>query len=77
MPVLNIYKGENLNDPEWENFYANIEGFEFEEGYLQKIEVKEEKLDKSQVPADASTIKYTLVNVLEKQKDLRTELNGK
>lgn len=75
--VLRIHRGGELDDPQWENFYAPIEGFEFEEGYLQKIEVKEEKLDASEVPADASSIKYTLVKVLDKQKDLRTELNGK
>lgn len=76
MQVLNIHRGENLDNPQWEYFYANIDGFQFEEGYLQKIEVKEEKLDKSQVPADASSIRYTLLKVLDKQKDLRTELNG-
>lgn len=76
MQVLNIHRGENLDNPQWEHFYANIDGFQFEAGYLQKIEVKEEKLDKNEVPADASSIKYTLVKVLDKQKDLRTELNG-
>ncbi|PHN02347.1 META domain-containing protein [Flavilitoribacter nigricans] len=76
MQVLNIHRGETLDNPQWEHFYANIEGFQFEEGYLQKIEVKAEKLDKSQVPADASSIKYTLVKVLDKQKDIRTVLNG-
>lgn len=76
MDVLNIYRGKDLHNPQWENFYAQIEGFEFDEGYLQRIKVKEEKLDKSQIPADGSSIKYTLVKVLDKQKDLRTELQG-
>jgi len=77
MKTLQIYRGDDLNTATWENFYTSIEGFTFEEGYLQKIEVKEEKLDRNQVPADASTIKYTLVQVLEKQKDIRVILNGK
>ena len=39
------------------------------QGYLYKIEVEEEQLDPQQVPADASSIKYTLVSVLEKNED--------
>jgi|GEM_PF-103024 len=76
MQCLQVHRGESIDAPQWENFYAHIEGFQFEEGLLQKIEVKEEHLDKSRVPADASSIKYTLVKVLEKQQDLRTVLNG-
>lgn len=76
MQALQVHRGENLRDVKWEYFYAPIEGFEFEEGYLQKITVKEEKLDPKTVPADASSIKYTLVKVLDKQKDIRTVLDG-
>ncbi|UWX55771.1 META domain-containing protein [Maribacter litopenaei] len=76
MQCLNIYRGEDINNPNWENFYASIKGFEFEEGYLQKIEVKETRLDKNEVPADGSSIKYELIKVLDKQKDIRSELNG-
>lgn len=74
--ALNIYKGENLDKAKWENFYAPIKGFEFEEGYMQKIEVKETKLDKTNVPADASSIEYDLVKVIDKQKDTRLDING-
>ena len=77
MQVLNIHRGEDISNPNWENFYAPIDGFEFEEGYLQKISVREKKLNKNQVPADASAIKYTLVKVIDKQKDVRIELKGK
>jgi len=75
MQCLNVHKDENLENPNWEYFYSNIEGFEFETGYLQKIEVKVEELDKANVPADASSLKYTLVKVLEKQKDTRLFLH--
>ncbi|QQR97374.1 MAG: META domain-containing protein [Sphingobacteriales bacterium] len=74
MQVLNIHKGENLDNQKWENFYSPIEGFNFEEGYLKKIEVKEEKVEN--VPADASSIKYVLVKELEKTIDNRSLLNG-
>lgn len=73
---LRTYEGENLNNPTWVNFYAPIEGFEFEEGVLQKILVKKVELKKEDVPADASSIKYSLVEVLEKQKDYQIEITN-
>ena len=76
MKILKVHRGENLEIAKWENFYAPINGLEFKEGVLQKISVKETKLDPSQVPADASSIKYDLVKVLETQIDPISELNG-
>lgn len=51
-------------NPNWEFFYSQIEGFAYEEGYEYVLEVKEEKL--KNVPADASSIKYTLVKQVSK-----------
>ncbi len=76
MKCLQIHKGENLSNANWENFYSSIDGFEFEEGYLQKIEVEERKLNPKDVPADGSSIEYKLVKVLEKQKDERAMFEG-
>lgn len=76
MQCLNVFKGEDLANATWQNFYSPIEGFSFEEGYFQKIEVKETKLDPSEVPADASTIKYKLIQVLDKKEDNRANLNN-
>ncbi len=76
MQVINIHKGDDLDKGTWEYFYTPIQGFEFEEGYMQKIEVKETKIDPSKVPADASSIRYDLVKVIEKQKDTRMEIHG-
>ncbi|WP_321516273.1 META domain-containing protein [Marinifilum fragile] len=76
MQCLNVNRSESLDNPNWENFYTNIKNFEFEEGYLQKIKVKETKLEENKVPADASSLEYKLIKVLDKQKDIRTELNG-
>ena len=59
----------------WELFYSEIEGFEYEPGYLYRIRVREEKLDPAQVPADASSIKYTLVSVEEKTPDPKLRIN--
>lgn len=76
MNCLNVYKGQDLSDAVWENFYSNIEGFEFEEGFLQKIEVEEIKLDPKNVPADASSIKYIMVKELETKPDTRISVRG-
>ncbi len=73
MECLSVHKGEDLKNPNWEIFYAPIDGFEFEEGYLQKIEVEEIHLSKSEVPADGSSIRYRLVKVLEKKKDINAK----
>lgn len=72
---LSVYRGEKLEDAKWETFYSKIEGFNFEPGYLQKIKVQEEQLNKEEIPADVSSIKYTLIEVLNKEFDSKTLLN--
>lgn len=56
---------EKQTDP-WSNFYGSIEGFDYEEGYEYLIKVKVTKIKNS--PADGSSLKYTLVEVLRKRK---------
>ncbi|MEG0762092.1 MAG: DUF4377 domain-containing protein [Chryseobacterium sp.] len=68
MEVYQIYRGDDLKNAKWENFYAPINGFQFKQGVLQKIEVKETHLDPKDVPADASSIRYDLIKVLKTQK---------
>ena len=51
---------------DWTYFYGNIEGFEYEEGYEYLLNVKVETIKNP--PADASNLKYTLVEVFEKNK---------
>lgn len=50
----------------WSNFYTNIEGFTYEPGYEYVLKVKTEKVEN--VPADASSIKYTLIKQVSKTK---------
>lgn len=76
LDCLQVYRGENVDDAKWEYFYANIVGFDFEQGFLQKIEVKEEQIPMEQVLADASSIRYELVKVLEKREDKSAQLTG-
>ncbi len=72
---LQVQKAEIPDPTQWESFYSPISGFEFEAGYRYKLIVKEKELDASSVPADGSSIAYTLVEILEKEKDKRLVLN--
>jgi heat shock protein HslJ len=75
MQCLQIQKGNTMKEGNWENFSGTIEGFDYTPGYLYKIVVKEEKLDPKSVAADASNIKYTLVNTLMQKGDDLLNLN--
>ncbi len=52
---------EDVNS-EWEMFYDNIEGFEYQEGTEYKLSVT--VTDIEYPPADGSSLKYTLVEVI-------------
>ena len=53
---------ENLDD-EWGFFYQSIVGFEYEEGISYKIHVSITQVENP--PADGSSLKYTLLEILE------------
>ncbi|MGY3917266.1 DUF4377 domain-containing protein [Aeromonas australiensis] len=48
----------------WTLFYQNIEGFQFEPGYRYQLTVSKEQL--THVPADAPSLRYQLVKVVNK-----------
>lgn len=73
---LQIFQGEDPSSAEWGYLYKDIEGFDFERGYFQRIEVKETSREKGKVPVDASTLEYTLVKVLDKIEDSRFAIEG-
>jgi len=72
---MQIQRSENLNPSSWESFHGTIHGFEYQEGYIYKIIVKENHLDPADLPADASSIEYTLVEIIEKRQDLKLRIN--
>lgn len=51
---------------EWEYFYGNIEGFNYEPGYEYELTVKEEKIKNP--PAGGSQLKYILTEEISKTK---------
>ncbi len=58
----------------WSNFFDEIEGFDYQEGYEYHLEVK--RITLKNVPADASAYKYVLVRQIDKVKkdsDIRRE----
>lgn len=69
MQCLQIKKGDPRPEGNWSNFYGTIKDFDYQQGFTYKLSVKEEKLDPAKVPADASSVVYTLVQVLEKKPD--------
>ncbi len=48
----------------WENFYDKIIGFKFQPGYTYKLKIQVTEIKNS--PADTSSLKYSLVEILEK-----------
>lgn len=75
MNCLQIQKGKTAINDGWELFYDHIEGFDYQAGYVYKLLVKIEELKPENVPADASSLKYTLVEMIEKKQDTKLRLN--
>ncbi len=54
-------------EEEWTFFYDDIAGFEYEEGYLYTLTVRITPV--AEPLADASSLSYTLIKILKKEKD--------
>lgn len=65
MPCLQV---RTLDKKEWTLFYSPIEGFHYQEGYRYVVDVKA-TLKPKPVPADASTIEWTLIRIVSQQKE--------
>jgi heat shock protein HslJ len=52
-------------DSDWRYFYSSIEGFDYQSGHEYVLKVKTEKL--TNVPADASSIRYILKEIVSKK----------
>jgi len=60
MTCYQVQKGDSLDlNAAWNLFYSQIEGFDYQPGFIYKLKVKETAVENP--PADASSIKYTLV----------------
>ena len=72
MQCLQVQESVELST-EWNNFYSNINGFDYAPGYIYQLEITETKLPKEEVPADGSSIRYDLVKTLKKYPDLKED----
>lgn len=63
-PMKCMMVKENPDD-EYQFFYSEIEGFTFEPGYTYKVRVRVEPV--ANAPADASSLKYTLIEVVSQE----------
>lgn len=66
---------DSKEDETWSNFYNEIEGFDYVPGFLYTLEVEVQTIPENDVPADGSSLKYTLVKVVEKITDKRLTIN--
>lgn len=73
MTCLQVQESDLPEPGNWRNFYSPIEGFTYEAGYLYKLRIRKEMLE--EVPADASSIRYLLVQLLEKTRDPKININ--
>jgi heat shock protein HslJ len=71
---LQIQKGDELNiNNEWNLFYSQIIGFDYQPGFIYKLNIKEDIIENP--AADGSSIKYKLLEVLEKNEDTRYRIH--
>ncbi len=75
MQCMQIQNGNELNPENWTLFYDEIEGFNFVPGNIYKLKVSITSLDPNLVPADASSKKYKLIEVISKTPDTKLNLN--
>lgn len=68
MTCLQIQEGAEIEEGKWLNFFSNIEGFDYKPGNIYRIKVKVEKLPPP-IPADASSLRYTLIEVISEKQD--------
>ncbi|HEX2027454.1 MAG TPA: DUF4377 domain-containing protein [Nitriliruptorales bacterium] len=52
---------------DWELFYDEIQGFDFEPGYRYELRVDVQQVEAP--PADASSLRYELVEVIDKTRE--------
>jgi len=63
--VLLVQEADGIGGEDWSYFYDEIEGFEYEYGYVYDVSVKKKSVENP--PQDASSINYILQNVVSKE----------
>ncbi len=63
--VYLVQEEEKIGDEDWNYFYDEIEGFEYESGYIYDLKVRKIKIQNP--PQDASDTKFLLHKVMSKE----------
>ena len=61
-----VQENNNIGSDSWAKFYGQIEGFDYQPGFIYDIKVVVDKVDNP--PADGSSSKYTLMEIISTQK---------
>ncbi|WP_181040033.1 DUF4377 domain-containing protein [Aureitalea marina] len=72
---MQCYQVKETEDGPWNLFYFDIEGFEFEPGFIYRIQVQVDSLLPEELAADKSLLEFKLLAVLSKEMDPVMELN--
>lgn len=60
--VMLVQEGQDIGSEDWTYFYNEIEGFDYQPGFVYDLQVRKKKIKNP--PEDASSIKYILVKVI-------------
>jgi heat shock protein HslJ len=75
MSCLQVQENDSIEEGKWEFFYSEIEGFEYQPGNIYRLRVKVKKVQEP-IPADASSLRYELLEVMEKYQDMTLRLTN-
>ncbi|MBL4649217.1 MAG: DUF4377 domain-containing protein [Aureispira sp.] len=62
---LLVQEGDLIGTNDWEYFYYGIKGFDYEEGYIYNLNVKQTAI--ANPLQDASSVEYELIELLSKE----------
>ena len=62
---LLVQEGSAIDSDNWSYFYSEIEGFDYETGFLYDLEVLISERPKP-LAADASSLRYELIKIISK-----------
>ncbi|HET6556384.1 MAG TPA: DUF4377 domain-containing protein [Prolixibacteraceae bacterium] len=63
---FNVQEGDQIGKDKWYGFYNTISGFDYELGYVYKIEVQKKHIEEPVI--DRPNVEYSLVRILSKTK---------
>ena len=74
MQCLQVHRDEQPFG-EWRLLYDDIAGFEYKPGSLYRVKVLRTEVSADRLPADASSLRYELLEIIEKRPDPRAPLH--